>query len=161
MQIICIYNVIALTVMAMKPTSLPISALDDEKTIVGSAPCKLYVCTSCRGYGVPRYPKENRPGFILFHQLKDAISNSELQHRVEVTSAECLSICPRPCGIAVNTPGSWAYLFGDQRPEQSVEDILECLSLYLQSNDGFMARNDRPKSLRGSILGRIPPHGDK
>ena len=81
--------------------------------------------------------------------------------RVEVTAAECLSICPRPCGLAISTPGHWSYLFGDQNPEQSVEDILECLSLYLQSKDGFMARNERPKSLRSSILGRIPPLGDK
>ena len=161
MQIICIYKLIALRERAMKPTSLQITAVDDEKCIDGSVPCTLYVCTSCRGGGFPRYPKENRPGFILFQQLKDAVTNSDLKHRVEVTSAECLSICPRPCGIAINTPGSWAYLFGDQRPEQSVDDILECLSLYLQSNDGFMARNERPKSLRGSILGRIPPHGDK
>ena len=123
--------------------------------------CTLYVCTSCRGSGVPRYPKENRPGFTLFQQLKDAVSNSDLQNSVEVTAAECLSICPRPCGLAISTPGHWSYLFGDQNPEQSVEDILECLSLYLHSKDGFMARNERPKSLRGSILGRIPPLGDK
>lgn len=145
----------------MKHTSLPITVVDDEQCMDSSAPCILYVCTSCRGTGVPRYPKENRPGFVLFQQLKDAVSKSDLQNRVEVTPAECLSICPRPCGIAINTPGSWAYLFGDQQLEHGVEDILECLSLYLQSNDGFMARNERPKSLRGSILGRIPPHGDK
>ena len=78
---------------------------------------------------------------------------------------ECLSICPRPCGLIrtiwISTPGYWSYLFGDQNPGQSVEDILECLSLYLQSKDGFMARKERPKSLRASILGRIPPFGDK
>ena len=99
--------------------------------IVGSAPCKLYV------YLLQRLSSSisKTLRFILFHQLKDAISNSELQHRVEVTSAECLSICPRPCGIAVNTQVLGIPLV--IRTEQSVEDILECLSLYLQSNDGL------------------------
>ena len=147
--------------MAMKSISPQRTAVNKKTSLEDSVSCTLYVCTSCRGFGVPRYPKENRPGFILFQQLKDAVSDCDLHNRVEVKPAECLSICPRPCGVAINTPGSWAYLFGDQRPEHSVEDILECLSLYLQSNDGFMARNERPKSLRSSILGRIPPLGDK
>ena len=161
MQIICICNKFALLAKAMKSTSSRIAVVDNKTSLEDSVSCTLYVCTSCRGSGVPRYPKENRPGFILFRQLKDAVSDCDLHNRVEVKPAECLSICPRPCGVAINTPGSWAYLFGDQRPEHGVEDILECLSLYLQSNDGFMARNERPKSLRSSILGRIPPLGDK
>lgn len=147
----------ALLFAVMNYVSNPINPIVNETLRDNSVACTLHVCTSCRGAGSPRYPKENRPGFILFQQLKDAVSNSDLQSRVEVTAAECLSICPRPCGIAVSTPGSWSYLFGDQRPERGVEDILECLSLYIQSNGGFMARSDRPKSLRGSILGRIPP----
>ena len=151
----------ALSARAMKSTSSRIAVVDNKTSLEDSVSCTLYVCTSCRGSGVPRYPKENRPGFVLFQQLKDAVSNSDLQNRVEVTPAECLSICPRPCGLAISTPGYWSYLFGDQNPGQSVEDILECLSLYLQSKDGFMARKDRPKSLRASILGRIPPFGDK
>ena len=66
-------------------------------------------------------------------------------------------ICPRPCGIALSLPGSWTYLFGDQKPSETVHDILDCVSLYIESPDGFMAREARPKTLRGSILGRVPP----
>ena len=143
----------------MKSTSSRMAVVENKTSLEDSRTCTLFVCTSCRGSGVPRYPIENRPGFVLFQQLKDAVSNSDLQNCVEVIAAECLSICPRPCGIAISTPESkyWSYLFGDQKPERSVDDILECLSLYLQAEGGFMPRNERPNSLRGSILGRIPP----
>jgi len=77
--------------------------------------------------------------------------------RVEVRPAECLSMCPRPCGIALSSAGAWTYLFGDQHPGESVRDIVECVSLYMGAADGFMPREQRPKSLRASILGRVPP----
>jgi len=120
-------------------------------------PCTLDVCTSCRPSGFPREPKENRPGFILFHELRDTIKRSPLRDRVLVRPAECLSVCPRPCGIALSSPESWTYIFGDQSPNQTASDIVDCLSIYLSSTDGFMPRKERPKGLRGSILGRVPP----
>ena len=135
---------------------------DNNETSVDLDPsCTLYVCTSCRKPGVPRFPKEQRSGFVLYQQLNTAIVNSELRNIVKVRPTECLSICPRPCGIALSNSESWVYLFGDQNPEYGVDDILECLSIYVRSSDGFMARNERPNSLRSSILGRIPPLGDK
>ena len=123
----------------------------------GPLSCSLHVCISCRTAGTPREPRENRPGFILYQRLRDAFKLSALQHRVEVKAAECLSICPRPCGIAISSPGAWTYLFGDQKPNETVEEIMECVSLYLDSVNGFMSRGERPKSLRSSILGRVPP----
>ena len=119
--------------------------------------CTVHVCISCREPGTPRYPKENRPGFILCNQLSEALGKKSFRDHVEVKPAECLSVCPRPCGIAISSPGAWTYLFGDQKLADAVDDVAECISLYLDSPDGFMARGDRPKSLRGSILGRVPP----
>lgn len=117
----------------------------------------LHVCTSCRSPGSPREPRENRPGYQLFQQLHSAISRSPLCHLVEVWPTQCLSICPRPCGIALSSSGSWTYLFGDQAPNMSVEEIMSCVMLYIRSADGMMPRGKRPKGLRKSILGRIPP----
>ena len=117
----------------------------------------LHVCTSCRTPGVPRQPVEGRPGFILYERLLEAIEESALQGRVEVRPAKCLSICPRPCGIALSSPGSWTYLFGDQLPDLTVPDIVACVSTYIESPNGFMARAERPHALRSSILGRVPP----
>ena len=119
--------------------------------------CTLHVCTSCRASGTPREPRENRPGFILYQQLREIFEGCTLQHRVDVKPAQCLSICPRPCGIALSFPGAWTYLFGDQQPIETTHDIVECVKLYIESPDGFMARKRRPKTLRGSILGRVPP----
>lgn len=121
--------------------------------------CTLHVCTSCRSAGAPREPAEMRPGFILYHQLRAAVESGPLGARVDVRAAECLSICPRPCGIALSSGEAWTYLFGDQQPGETVDDVLECVSLYLDSTVGFMARERRPKSLRASILGRVPPQG--
>ena len=117
----------------------------------------LHVCTSCRTPGSPREPRENRAGFKLYKKLCKVLGESPLGRHVEVRPAECLSLCPRPCGIAFSSQGAWSYLFGDQHPDNSSSDILQCISLYISTTDGFMSREQRPKALRASILGRVPP----
>ena len=119
--------------------------------------CTLHVCTSCRPAGTQREPQDRRAGFIFYQQLRDAVEESALRDRVDVRPAECLSICPRPCGLALSQPGAWTYLFGDQQPNETVLDVVNCVSLYLDSPDGFMRRKQRPLSMRSSILGRVPP----
>jgi len=122
-----------------------------------SRPSVLHVCTSCRPSGFPREPRKNRPGFKLYQALRTAFHEHPLGQHVEVRPVECLSLCPRPCGIALSSPGAWSYLFGDQQPGESTDDILECVSLYIGTEDGVMPRGQRPKGLRTSILGRVPP----
>ena len=120
-------------------------------------PSIIHVCTSCRAPGSPREPKDRRPGFQLYEALRERLRKSPLNQYVEVRSAECLSICPRPCGIALSSPGAWSYLFGDQDPGGSADAVFQCASLYIAAPDGFMPRKERPKSLQASILGRVPP----
>ena len=119
--------------------------------------CTIHICTSCRPPGTPREPKSSRPGFIFYEKLREAVADSVLSDQVAVVPTPCLSVCPRPCGFALSLPGSWTYLFGDQQPNQTESDIIDCVSLYLKSPDGFMERHQRPKPLRASILGRVPP----
>lgn len=121
------------------------------------AKCVLHVCTSCRAAGAPREPKEGRAGYIFYQQLEEAFEASSLKNRVVVKPTPCLSICRRPCGIALSLAGSWTYLFGDQRPNETVREVEECVALYLDTPEGFMARDKRPQSLRRGILGRVPP----
>ncbi|MEN0061183.1 MAG: DUF1636 domain-containing protein [Myxococcota bacterium] len=128
-----------------------------SSTLASLRSCTLHVCTSCRSPGTPREPRESRPGFLLFHEIREAFADSPIKDRVNVQPAECLSVCPRPCGFALSSPGAWTYLFGDQRLKVSAADIVTCVSLYLESPDGFMAREQRPFYLRASILGRVPP----
>ena len=81
--------------------------------------------------------------------------------QLEVQPAECLSLCPRPCGIALSSVGKWTYLFGDQKPRESARSIVELVSLYLSSESGLMPREQRPNALRASVLGRVPPFAGK
>ena len=118
----------------------------------------LHVCTSCRPSGFPREPKENRPGFCLYNQLDKLLEEQNLKDKIDILPADCLSLCSRPCGIALSSPGSWSYLFGDQDADRTAEDIVECVKTYIQTNDGDMPRGQRPLTLRSSILGRIPPN---
>lgn len=117
----------------------------------------LHVCTSCREPGSLRGPIETRDGFKLYKALHAMFDESASCHQVEVKPAECLSLCPRPCAIALSSAGRWSYLFGDQDLDTSVSDIVECIALYLDIPNGFMPRKTRPKALRASILGRVPP----
>ena len=123
--------------------------------------CTLCVCTSCRPAGFSREPIEVRPGFCLHDEISQALATSEIRESVNLEAVQCLSLCKRPCGIAMASRGAWTYLFGDQSPDLSVNSILECLSIYLQSTRGEMPRTVRPAGLRKSILGRIPPLVDE
>lgn len=140
-------------------TETALSNLEEDSSTSGSAlrSSVLHVCTSCREPGSPREPRENRVGFKLYKEIYALFQESLLSQQVEVRPTECLSLCPRPCGIALSSPGAWSYLFGEQRPGESARDILECVSRYIEAADGFMPRDQRPKSLKASILGRMPP----
>ena len=122
--------------------------------------CILHVCTSCRPKGFPREPQSDRPGFILYEKLSRLIERRNYDFNLKLKPTDCLSLCPRPCGIAFSCRGSWTYLFGEQSPDSTVEDILDSVSVYMKNPDGEMPRASRPTSLRSSILGRVPPIGD-
>ena len=117
----------------------------------------VHVCTSCRTPGSVRGLEKDRPGFRLYQALLKAHENSPIKHRLEVRPTECLSLCPRPCGIALSSPGAWHYLFGDQDPKKGAANIIDLVTQYLDNHKGEMPRNQRPESLQKSILGRIPP----
>ena len=125
------------------------SKLNDQAVLEAESPehhvtprCTLHVCTSCRAAGAPREPQESRAGFILYEQLREAFNHNPLKARVDVIPTPCLSICPRPCGIALSLPDSWTYLFGDQQPKETIDDVVECVSLYLKvQKDACQERN--------------------
>ena len=117
----------------------------------------LHVCTSCRPADTPREPASARPGAQLYARLEEALREHPLRERVELRPAPCLSLCPRPCAIALQGAQRWTYLFGDQAPDQTVEAILACAALYVEASRGELPRAQRPEALRASILGRVPP----
>lgn len=66
----------------------------------------LHVCTSCRAQSTPREPMEERLGFKLYQQLERDVQASCLNQLVTVKPTKCLSLCPRPCAIAISSSGS-------------------------------------------------------
>ena len=119
--------------------------------------CTLHVCVSCRPSNFPREPKENRPGFRLHRELERLIKARNYSDLINLESTECLSLCPRPCGIAISSQSGWTYLFGDQDANLDAQAIIDCVISYSKEPTKPLARHQRPKNMRASILGRVPP----
>ena len=115
----------------------------------------LHVCVTCREAGGPD-DRALRPGAILHRALTEALARGEAPS-VRVEAVECLSVCKRPCTIAVSSPGRWTYIYGDFDPENSAETILAGLRLYAQTPDGIVPWRQRPEPFRKNVVARLPP----
>ena len=119
---------------------------------VGPAPI-LYVCVACRAEGSD--PDAERPGARLYRELAQAVAARGDDLHVE--PVECLSVCKRPCTIAVSGPGRWTYIYGDLNAETSVDTILDGLRRYAATADGLVPWRERPEAFRKGVVARIPP----
>ena len=115
----------------------------------------LHVCVTCRPPGGPE-EKELRPGAMLHQALVAAIARDGAPS-IRLESVECLSVCKRPCTVAVSAPGRWTYIYGDLDPETSVDTIIEGLRRYAATADGLMPWRERPEIFRKGVVARIPP----
>jgi len=122
-----------------------------------SAPHHLFVCTSCRQSGEGKGPRDQRGGALLFRNLSERFASWARRENFVIRPAECLSVCPRPCGIAMRAPGKFTYVFGDLKPGETESAVIECATLYRRAPTGFLPREDRPHVLRAGILSRVPP----
>jgi predicted metal-binding protein len=125
-----------------------------------NTPHHLFVCASCRLPGEDREPREKRAGARLYRTLTERFSAWARREGFAIVPYECLSVCPRPCGIALRAPGKFTYVFGDLKPGETESALIECATLYRRSASGFLPREGRPQALRGAILARIPPLED-
>jgi predicted metal-binding protein len=114
----------------------------------------VYVCVTCRPAGLP--DDAARPGRRLHAMLMAAISAGE-GAPVRVEAVECLSVCRRPCTIAVTAPRRWTYVYGDLDPEASLPALLDGLSRYAASADGLVPWRERPDIFRKGVVARLPP----
>lgn len=115
----------------------------------------LHVCVTCRQAGGTD-DRDLRPGAILYRALTEALAHRDAP-KLRVEAVECLSVCKRPCTVAVSGPGRWTYIYGDLNPETSVETILDGLRLYAATTDGLVPWRERPEAFRKGVVARIPP----
>ena len=113
----------------------------------------LYVCTTCRAAGDEAEP---RTGARLLAALQDA-AGEHAGAGLRIEGVECLSVCKRPCTVAVASRGRWTYVYGDLDAASSARTILEGVGLYGQTPDGIVPWKARPQEFRKGVVARIPP----
>lgn len=116
-------------------------------------PVTLYVCTTCRAEGDT---PELRAGARLLAALEAAAASDD-QPGLRIEGVECLSVCKRPCTVAVASEGRWTYVYGDLDPVESARTILAGLDLYAATPDGIVPWKARPQEFRKGVVARIPP----
>ena len=114
----------------------------------------LSICLSCRDGREEFYMTSGGKRFA-----KNLLNKNLLKKQVNLRGINCMSNCKRACTISLTAKKSFTYVFGDIDPENSEysESLIELVSKYSLSSDGFLRRRDRPILFQSSILGRLPP----
>ena len=114
----------------------------------------LSICLSCRDGREEIYMTRGGRRFA-----KKLLNKNLLKKQVNLRGVNCISNCKRACTISLTAKKSFTYVFGDIDPENSEysESLIELVSKYSLSSDGFLRRRDRPLFFQSSILGRLPP----
>lgn len=120
----------------------------------GADPVLVSVCVSCRAAGGP---DGARPGADLLAALREAATGAGPAFTAR--AVQCLSVCKRPCTVALSAPGRYTYVFGDVDAARGVDDLVACIEAYRDREHGYLLWRERPESLRRGIVARIPPLG--
>ena len=114
----------------------------------------LSICLSCRDGREEIYMTRGGRRFA-----KKLLNKNLLKKQVNLRGINCMSNCKRACTISLTAKKSFTYVFGDIDPENSEysESLIELVSRYSSSSEGFLRRSDRPLLFQSSILGRLPP----
>ena len=109
----------------------------------------LYVCITCRA-------GEDRPGQALFEALGVRLA-AEVEAGICLRAVECLSVCKRPCTVALTARGKWTYVVGDLSLESHLDDIVAAARSFARSEDGIVPWRERPLPFRKGVISRTPP----
>jgi len=115
----------------------------------------IHVCTVCRRVREDVPDGFDRPGAALADALARRLQAAG--SAITVATAECLSVCKRPCTIALTADGKWTYLIGDLETETHLDDIVGAAELYAASADGIVPWKERPACFRKGVVARVPP----
>jgi len=112
-----------------------------------SAATTLLVCVTCRSEAGPIGPG-------LYEALGERLAS---QPDIALKPVECLSVCKRPCTVALAAPGKWTYVVGDLDRDTHLEDIVVAARRYAASPEGIVPWRERPLSFRKGVVSRTPP----
>jgi predicted metal-binding protein len=90
----------------------------------------------------------------LFEALRGRLAS---EPDIALKPVECLSVCKRPCTVALAAPGKWTYVVGDLTRESHLEDIVIAARRYAASPEGIVPWRERPLSFRKGVVSRTPP----
>jgi predicted metal-binding protein len=107
----------------------------------------LLVCVTCKS-------EQAVLGAGLFAALSERLA---AEPDIAVRPIECLSVCKRPCTVALAAPGKWTYVVGDLTRETHLEDIVTAARRYAASPGGIVPWRERPISFRKGVVSRTPP----
>jgi predicted metal-binding protein len=107
----------------------------------------LLVCVTCKS-------EASLLGFGLFEALSERLAADP---DIALKPVECLSVCKRPCTVALAAQGKWTYVVGDLRRESHLEDIVAAARRYAVSPEGIVPWRERPLSFRKGVVSRTPP----
>ncbi len=106
----------------------------------------VLVCVTCKSEQGPL-------GAALYKALEARLAGEAIALR----PVECLSVCKRPCTVALAAPGKWTYVVGDLSLETHVEDIVTAARRYAAAPDGLVPWRERPLPFRRGVISRTPP----
>jgi predicted metal-binding protein len=135
---------LAIESVGMSPASMSAPGAEPGATI--------FICVTCRHgdeQGV-------RPGKILFDAVEARLAAREAGD-VALQAVECLSVCKRPCTVALSAPGKWTYVVGDLDTTAHPDDVIEAAVKFAATPDGIVPWRERPQSFRKGIVSRVPP----
>lgn len=115
---------------------------------------RILVCASCRAAGGD--PDAARPGATLAAALHAALADGA-HPGIAVETVECLSVCKRPCTVALTGAGRWTYVYGDLDPEAGAGTLLTFARQYRETTDGIVPWRERAEAIRKGVVARIPP----
>ncbi len=113
----------------------------------GLSAATLLVCVTCKSDDGPKGPS-------LFAALEARLA---AEPDIALKAVECLSVCKRPCTVALAARGKWTYVVGDLNRESHLEDIVVAARRYAASPEGIVPWRERPLPFRRGVVSRTPP----
>lgn len=99
-------------------------------------------------------PGDERAGARFLAALREAAAEDPA---LEIVPVECLSVCRRPCTVALAAPGKWTYVYGDLPVAGGASVILDAARLYASTPDGLIPWKLRVDAIKKGVVARLPP----